>query len=39
VRVIYNKFVSAISYKPTIATVLSPDVSPLAVQRRASAAS
>eukprot|EP00887_Chlorella_sp_A99_P002529 scaffold6.g2529.t1 len=24
-RVIYNRFVSAISYKPTIATVLSPD--------------
>lgn len=27
VRVIFNKFQSAISYKPTIATVLSPDVS------------
>ena len=26
-RVIYNRFKSAIAYKPTIATVLSPDVS------------
>ena len=26
-RLIYNRFKSAISYKPTIATVLSPDVS------------
>ncbi len=26
-RIIYNRFVSAISQKPTIATVLSPDVS------------
>ena len=25
-RVVYNRFVSAISQKPTIATVLSPDV-------------
>lgn len=25
-RVIYNRFKSAIAYKPTIATVLSPDV-------------
>jgi len=25
-RLIYNRFKSAISYKPTIATVLSPDV-------------
>lgn len=28
-RVIYNRFHSAISFKPTIATVLSPDVSQL----------
>lgn len=27
VRLLYNRFVSAISQKPTIATVLSPDVS------------
>jgi hypothetical protein len=26
VRIIYNRFVSAISYKSTIATILSPDV-------------
>ncbi len=26
-RIVYNRFVSAISQKPTIATVLSPDVS------------
>lgn len=26
-RILYNRFVSAISQKPTIATVLSPDVS------------
>jgi F-type H+-transporting ATPase subunit gamma len=28
VRIIYNRFVSAISFKPTIATILSPDVCP-----------
>jgi F0F1-type ATP synthase gamma subunit len=27
-RIIFNRFHSAISFKPTIATVLSPDVSP-----------
>ena len=27
VRILFNKFRSAISFKPTIATVLSPDVS------------
>jgi F0F1-type ATP synthase gamma subunit len=26
-RILYNRFVSAIAQKPTIATVLSPDVS------------
>lgn len=26
-RIIYNRFGSAISFKPTIATILSPDVS------------
>ena len=26
-RIIYNRFFSAISFKPTIATILSPDVS------------
>lgn len=31
-RVIYNRFKSAIAYKPTIATVLSPDVSTLNLQ-------
>ena len=25
-RIVYNRFVSALSFKPTIATVLSPDV-------------
>lgn len=25
-RIVYNKFGSAVSYKPTIATILSPDV-------------
>jgi len=29
-RILYNRFVSAIAQKPTIATVLSPDVSTLA---------
>jgi F0F1-type ATP synthase gamma subunit len=29
-RIIYNRFKSAIAYKPTIATVLSPDVSIIA---------
>ena len=28
VRLVYNRFVSAIAFKPTIATILSPDVSP-----------
>jgi F0F1-type ATP synthase gamma subunit len=28
IRVVYNKFKSAISYKPTIATVLSAEVRP-----------
>lgn len=27
-RIVYNRFGSAVSFKPTIATVLSPDVSP-----------
>ncbi len=27
VRLVFNRFVSAIAFKPTIATVLSPDVS------------
>ena len=27
-RIVFNRFVSAISFKPTIATVLSPDVRP-----------
>lgn len=26
-RIVYNRFGSAVSFKPTIATVLSPDVS------------
>lgn len=29
-RIVYNRFGSAVSFKPTIATVLSPDVSLLA---------
>ena len=28
VRVLYNKFYSAISFKPTISTVLTPEVGP-----------
>lgn len=28
-RIVYNQFGSAVSYRPTIATVLSPDVSRL----------
>ena len=38
-RIIFNRFQSAISFKPTISTVLSPDVGPHIPQALAGACS